>query len=45
MIAAGVFLVLMFVMIAVVFAEHLHPESDFPHNKVIYLMRIRVDLC
>jgi hypothetical protein len=28
----------MFIMIAVVFAEHLHPESDFPHNKVIILM-------
>ena len=33
-IAASIFLVLMFVMIAVVFAEHLHPESVFPHNKV-----------
>jgi hypothetical protein len=33
-IAAGIFLVLMFIMIAVVFSEHLHPESDFPHNKV-----------
>jgi hypothetical protein len=33
-IAAGVFLVLMFIMIAIVFSEHLRPESDFPHNKV-----------
>ena len=34
-VAASIFLVIMFIMIAVVFAEHLHPESDFPHNKVI----------
>jgi hypothetical protein len=24
----------MFIMIAIVFSEHLHPQSDFPHNKV-----------
>jgi UDP-N-acetylglucosamine--dolichyl-phosphate N-acetylglucosaminephosphotransferase len=40
-IAAGIFLVLMFIMIAVVFSEHLHPQSDFPHNKVICLMNRR----
>ena len=28
----------MFIMIAVVFAEHLHPESVFPHNKVTVLL-------
>jgi hypothetical protein len=33
-IAAGIFLILMFIMIAIVFSEHLHPQSDFPHNKV-----------
>lgn len=33
-IAAGIFLILMFIMIAIVFSEHLHPNSDFPHNKV-----------
>jgi len=33
-IGAGIFLTLMFIMIAVVFSEHFHPESDFPHNKV-----------
>ncbi len=34
MIAAGVFLILMFIMIAIVFSQHLHPQSAFPHNKV-----------
>jgi UDP-N-acetylglucosamine--dolichyl-phosphate N-acetylglucosaminephosphotransferase len=24
----------MFIMIAIVFSEHLHPQSNFPHNKV-----------
>jgi hypothetical protein len=33
-IAAGIFLILMFIMIAIVFSEHLHPRSVFPHNKV-----------
>lgn len=35
-VAACIFLVLMFIMIAIVFSEHLHPQSDFPHNKVRY---------
>ena len=34
-VAASIFLILMFIMIAIVFSEHLHPQSDFPHNKVI----------
>jgi hypothetical protein len=28
----------MFIMIAVVFSEHLHPERDFPNHKVNNLM-------
>ena len=32
-IAAGIFLILMFIMIAIVFSEHLHPQSDFLGKK------------
>lgn len=44
-IAAGIFLTLMFIMIAVVFSEHFHPESDFPHNKFIEYLAALLSIC
>ncbi|CAF0812468.1 unnamed protein product [Rotaria sp. Silwood1] len=44
-IAAGIFLILMFIMIAIVFSEHLHPQSDFPHNKFIEYLAALLSIC
>ncbi|UJR09659.1 hypothetical protein I4U23_013893 [Adineta vaga] len=44
-IAAGIFLVLMFVMIAIVFSEHLHPESDFPNHKFVEYLAALLSIC
>ncbi|CAF4457047.1 unnamed protein product, partial [Rotaria sp. Silwood2] len=44
-IAAGIFLILMFIMIAIVFSEHLHPKSDFPHNKFIEYLAALLSIC
>ncbi|CAF0773445.1 unnamed protein product [Rotaria sordida] len=44
-IAADIFLILMFIMIAIVFSEHLHPQSDFPHNKFIEYLAALLSIC
>ncbi|CAF0917570.1 unnamed protein product [Rotaria sordida] len=44
-IAAGIFLILMFIMIAIVFSEHLHPESVFPHNKFVEYLAALLSIC
>ncbi|UJR36439.1 hypothetical protein I4U23_029162 [Adineta vaga] len=44
-IAAGIFLILMFIMIAIVFSEHLHPQSDFPHNKFVEYLAALLSIC
>ncbi|CAF1262987.1 unnamed protein product [Adineta steineri] len=44
-IAAGIFLVLMFIMIAVVFAEHLHPEGVFPNHKFVEYLAALLSIC
>ncbi|CAM4847551.1 unnamed protein product [Rotaria magnacalcarata] len=43
--AAGIFLVLMFIMIAVVFSEHLHPASVFPHKKFVEYLAALLSIC
>ncbi|CAF5123650.1 unnamed protein product, partial [Rotaria magnacalcarata] len=43
--AAGIFLVLMFIMIAVVFSEHLHPTSVFPHKKFVEYLAALLSIC
>ncbi|CAF1057447.1 unnamed protein product [Rotaria sordida] len=43
--AAGIFLILMFIMIAIVFSEHLHPESVFPHNKFVEYLAALLSIC
>ncbi|CAF4606399.1 unnamed protein product, partial [Rotaria sp. Silwood1] len=43
--AAGIFLILMFIMIAIVFSEHLHPASDFPHNKFVEYLAALLSIC
>ncbi|CAF1588952.1 unnamed protein product, partial [Adineta ricciae] len=44
-IAAGMFLILMFIMIAIVFSEHFHPHSDFPHNKFVEYLAALLSIC
>ncbi|CAF1430149.1 unnamed protein product, partial [Didymodactylos carnosus] len=43
--SGGVFLIAMFLMIAIVFSEHLHPGSDFPHNKFLEYLAALLSIC